>query len=427
MSGSSGFEWGMFSRKALHSIHTSTARINIWHGAVRSGKTISSEVRWLKFIAEAPRKGHLLMVGVTIGTLKDNILDTIEEMVGPENYRYVAGSREVHICGRRILIRGASDEAAEKKIRGLTLAGVYGDEATLWPQNFFKRTLDRMSVNGAKGFYTTNPDSPHHWLKKEYIDREAELNLKSFHFELSDNPNLGQQYLDDLQKEFTGLWYKRFILGLWVVAEGAIFDIFDEDEHVIHSWEEIPGWDHPHPPPFERIVQGVDYGTTNPTAFVLLGLWKGTWYAFAELRHEGSASGGRSRTDAEHSEAMREFLQNGGWAPGSTEIDPSAASFKRQLKNDDFLHRMRDADNDVLDGIRVVARGLSTKKLKIHASLKAMIGEFYSYTWDPKAQEERGEDKPIKKHDHSLDALRYAAMRAIGRPEKKSLKKPRGT
>ncbi len=425
---SSAFEWGRFSKKALRSIYTSNARINLWHGAVRSGKTISSEVRWLKFIAEAPSKGHLLMVGVTIGTLKDNILDTIEEMVGPENYRYVAGSREVYICGRRILIRGASDESSEKKIRGLTLAGVYGDEVTLWPQNFFKRTLDRMSVRGAKGFYTTNPDSPHHWLKTEYIDREAELDLNSYHFELTDNPNLPEDYLENLKKEFVGLWYKRFILGLWVVAEGAIYDIFDEDTHVVQTWDELPGWDSKSsPPPFEKIIQGVDYGTTNPTSFILLGLWKGTWYAFAESRHEGSHAGGRSRTDAEHSRAMREFLAAGGWVPDSTEIDPSAASFKQQLKQDNFLHRIHNADHEVLDGIRVVGRGLSQGTLKIHAGLKAAIGEFYSYTWDPKAQEERGEDKPIKQHDHSLDAIRYAAMRAIGRSRAvKAIRKPKG-
>ena len=373
------------------------------------------------------------MVGVTIGTLKDNILDTIEEMVGPDNYRYVSGSREVYICGRRILIRGASDESSEKKIRGLTLAGCYGDEVTLWPQNFFKRTLDRMSVKGAKGFYTTNPDSPHHWLKKEYIDRHRDsgvaepLNLKQYHFELADNPNLETDYIDDLKREFTGLWYKRFILGLWVVAEGAIYDVFDEDEHTITSWEELPGWDSPEMPDWERTIQGVDYGTTNPTSFVMLGLWKGTWYAFAEHRHEGSSSGAMSLTDQQHSAAMRQFLGNGGWVPDSTEVDPSAASFKAQLKQDGLGGRVRNADHDVLDGIRVVARGLTTGKLKIHVSLKAMIAEFYSYTWDPKAQEERGEDKPIKQMDHSLDALRYAAMRAIGRkPKSNDLTKPRG-
>jgi PBSX family phage terminase large subunit len=418
MSEAAGFEWGLFSEKSLRSIATSTARINLWHGAVRSGKTVSSQVRWLKFIQEAPRGGHLLMVGVTIGTLKDNILDPISEMVGPENYHFSSGSREVYICGRRILIRGASDESSEKKIRGLTLAGVYGDEVTLWPQNFFKRSLDRMSVRGAKGFFTTNPDSPYHWLKTDYIDRERELNMRSYHFELTDNPNLPQEYVEDLKKEFTGLWYKRFIQGLWVVAEGAIYDGFDEDLHVV---DEVP-----HPSQYERIIAGVDYGTYNPTSFLSLGLYKGTWYVFSECRYEGGAGGiQRQRTDAEHSQAMREWIENGGWTPDSIQIDPSAASFKQQLKQDG-LTTIKNADHDVLDGIRVVARALSRGQLKVHRSCTHLIKEFATYVWDPKAQEERGEDKPIKQNDHSLDSLRYAAMKAIGKSKKEVVKKPRG-
>lgn len=418
------FEWGDFSEKALASIATSNARTNVWHGAVRSGKTISSEVRWLKFLAEAPTKGHLLMVGVTIGTLKDNILDTIEEMVGPENYRYSAGSREVHICGRRVLIRGANDEAAEKKIRGLTLAGVYGDEVTLWPQNFFKRCLDRMSVRGAKGFFTTNPDSPYHWLKAEYIDREQELDLNSYHFELKDNPNLPEDYVANLKKEFSGLWYKRFILGLWVVAEGAIYDMFDEAEHVVESWKEVPGWGREERPPFERVVTGIDYGTSNPTAGIYLGLYKGTWYAFAEYRYDAKAIG-RQRSDAQHSAAIREFQQNGGILPDTYVLDPSAASMKIQMKQDGFAP-VRDADNEVLAGINRVQTALTNGVLKVHASCCDLRKEFATYVWDPKAQEKRGEDKPIKQNDHSLDGLRYAVMRVLKKARRDPIKKPRG-
>lgn len=419
------FQWGTFSRKSLDSIATSVARINLWHGAVRSGKTVSSQVRWLKYIQEAPIGGHLLMVGVTIGTLKDNILDPISEMVGPENYRYSSGSREVWICGRRILIRGANDDSAEKKIRGLTLSGVYGDELTLWPQNFFKRCLDRLSVRGAKFFGTTNPDSPYHWLKTDYIDREDELNLQSYHFELADNPNLPNEYVEDLKKEFSGLWYKRFILGLWVVAEGAIYDQFDEDHHVIHSWDEIPFWNSTERPPFDKIVVGVDYGTSNPTSFIALGRYRGVWYAFAESRYDGAAKGKLQRTDQEHSTALQTFMENGGWVPDSIEVDPSAASFKQQLRRDN-VRNIKSADNEVLDGIRTVSRALTKGELVIHSSCVSLIKEFSTYVWDPKAQEERGEDKPIKKNDHSVDALRYGVMKAIGRKLNRNLKKPKG-
>lgn len=420
------FDWGLFSEKALDSIGRSDARMNIWHGAVRSGKTVSSQVRWLKFIREAPKQGHLLMVGVTIGTLKDNILDPISEMVGPENFHYSAGAREVWICGRRCLIRGASDEASEKKIRGLTLAGVYGDELTLWPKNFFKRCLDRLSVRGAKLFGTTNPDSPYHWLKTEYLEREDELDLQSFHFELEDNPNLPEEYVENLKKEFVGLWYKRFILGLWVVAEGAIYDMFDEREHIVNSWTQV--WGREERPPFERVVAGIDHGATNPSAMILLGLYKRVWYAFAEFRHEGQKDGGTTATNEQQSREMRRFLQNQGVVPRYTVLDPSAAAMRAQLKHDGLpgTKEIENADNDVLQGITVVSSALTAGRLKIHHSCKALIKETMTYIWDPDAQEKYGKDKPIKQHDHSLDGLRYATMKAIGRPFLTTYPKPRG-
>ena len=418
------FQWGTFSPKSLHSIQNSNSRINLWHGAVRSSKTVSSQVRWLKYVQQAPIGGHLLMVGVTIGTLKDNILDPISEMIGPENYRYVAGSREVFICGRRILIRGANDEAAEKKIRGLTLAGVYGDELTLWPQNYFKRCLDRLSVRGAKFFGTTNPDSPYHWLKTDYLDREDELNLSAFHFELIDNPNLPEEYVEDLKKEFSGLWYKRFIQGLWVVAEGAIYDMFDEDEHVVNDWREVPGWGLSAMPPWEQVIDGVDYGTSNPTVFIRLGLHKGTWYAFAEHRYDARKNQ-RQKTDAQHSVDYRHHVAASGIVADSIEIDPSAASFRTQLKNDGVMG-LRNADHDVIDGIRVVARGLTTGRFKVHRSCTELLKEFATYVWDEDAALERGLERPIPQNDHSLDATRYGLMRAIGRREKRTREKPSG-
>ena len=417
-----GFQWGIFSPKSLHSIRHSNRRINLWHGAVRSSKTVSSQVRWLKFINEAPPGGQLLMVGVTIGTLKDNILDPIAEMVGPENYHYSAGSREAHICGRRILIRGANDEAAEKKIRGLTLSGVYGDELTLWPETFFKRCLDRLSVPGAKLFGTTNPDSPYHWLKTEYLDRESELDLAAFHFELDDNPNLPTHYLENIKREFTGLWYKRFIQGLWVVAEGAAFDQFDPDLHCISDWSQVPNWNRPERPPFEKTIVGIDYGTSNPTAFIALGLFEGVWYAFAEYRHEGSKAR-RQHTDGEHSEALQQFLFEQQIVPNSIQLDPSAASFRAQLRSDG-VRRVRPADNEVLDGIRVVSHGLTSGKLVIHVSCQGLIKDCNTYAWDPDKQE-KGEDVPLKKNDHSIDGCRYAAIAAIGRPSTRNLPKPK--
>src|SRR5690606_4293976 len=137
--------------------------------------------------------------------------------------------------------------------RGMTLAGAYGDEVTLWPESFFTMLLSRLSVPGAQFFGTTNPDSPGHWLKKRYLDRADELSLRRFRFTLADNPALDPAYVEALKREYTGLWYRRYILGEWVAAEGAIYDMFDPDRHVARELPEILHW-----------WVGVDYGTTNP-------------------------------------------------------------------------------------------------------------------------------------------------------------------
>ena len=442
-----GFEWKPFSEKQLMSVATSNARSNIWHGAVRSGKTIGSIIRWLKFIQEMRHaKGQFLMTGVTIGTLKDNILDPIEEMVGPENFHYSSGSREVYICGIKCLIRGASDEAAEKKIRGITLKGHYGDELTLWPKNYYRRGMDRLSVQGAKFFGTTNPDSPYHWLKTDYLEKalytgSGEMDLLEYHFELEDNLGLPEDYVENLKKEFTGLWFKRFILGLWVVADGAIYDMFDENAHTISDWASVPGWGRPERPPFEKVIAGIDHGASNPTAMILTGHFQGKWYAFAEHRHEGQANGGISATNHEHYQNHKRFLENGGYLPGMnpgainpivpryTLLDPAAAAYRTELKRHGWpgTKEVENAENDVLQGIQVVSTALASGQLVVHTSCTQLIKEFMTYIWDPKAVEEQGRDKPVKLHDHSLDALRYALMKAIGRKRGVgAVKKPKG-
>jgi len=240
-----------FSPKQINSLVNSTARINIWEGAVRSGKTFVSIIRWLSFLANwEGQNQNFLMVGKTERTLKQNILDPIQDLVGEKNFKLSRGTGEVYIYGIRCYIVGANDERAEGKIRGLTLAGAYCDEITLYPESFFKMLLSRLSVPGAKLFGTTNPDSPFHWLKTDYLDREGELDLKRFHFVLDDNPNLPPEYVENLKKEYTGVWYKRFILGEWVLAEGLVYDMFNPDKHFVEA-------------PKDGYIQywvGIDYG-----------------------------------------------------------------------------------------------------------------------------------------------------------------------
>lgn len=401
------------SPKQHLSMVQSTARINIWTGAIRSGKTISSLLRWLQFVAnEAPQSGILFMVGQTLQTIQRNLLDPLADpaIYGPlaRYVHYTPGADFAWIMGRKVALVGATDVKAFKRIRGATSAGAYVDELTLLPPNFLTELLGRMSLKGAKLFGTTNPDGPAHWLKVEYIDRARELGIRHFTFTLDDNPSLDPEYVESIKREHSGLWYQRLILGKWVAAEGVVYDAWSPDAHIVKDMPRIDRW----------FSVGLDYGTTNPLDAVLLG--RGTdehgvtrIYAGSEWRHDPKVAKIRL-TDAQHSSNLQEWLQQTPREDGSGDrgvrpdficIDPSAASFTEQLLAD-RVPGLAPADNHVLDGIRTVSSLIATDRLRVHESCKPLISELSSYSWDDKATE-KGEDKPLKVADHAVDALRY--------------------
>ena len=391
------FAWGPLSPKQLDCIYNSSARLNLLYGAVRSGKTIATIIAWLAFILNAP-SGDLLMAGKTERTLVRNVLNIVHLIVGDKHYRINRGEGEATIFGRRVYIVGANDERSEGKIRGLTLAGAYCDELSLFPESFFAMLLSRLSVPGAKLLGTTNPDSPYHWLKVKYIDRAHLLNMKTFHFRIEDNLTLSQEYIESLKKEYTGVWYQRFIEGRWVMAEGMIYDMYDPLLHVTKTLPEM-----------KRYWVGVDYGTSNATVFLLVGLGNDNkLYVVDEYRHEAGEGLERSKTDAQYAMDFVNWL--GDRRPEWIFIDPSAKSFRLELWNMrrqyPALFRVAPANNEVLDGIRRTASLLNAQKLLIHENAKGLQKELSSYVWDEKAQE-RGEDKPLKLNDHGPDALRY--------------------
>lgn len=385
------FQFGKFSDKAVQSILESTASINIWEGSVRSGKTISSIVRWIEYVKTAP-SGKLVMIGKTERTLKRNILDLLTDIVGEKNFKYNRGLGEATLYGRIIDIVGANDERAESKIRGATYAGAYCDEITLYPESFFKMLRTRFSVLGAKLFGTTNPDSPFHWFKTGYIDRQEEIDIKVFHFTLDDNQNNPAEYIENLKKEYTGLWYQRFILGLWVLAEGVIYSCFNSNKHVIKK-KDLPE-------KFDREFITIDYGTNNPCVFLHVGVKAGIYYVIKEYYWNGKEKG--QKTNGQYAKDLKLFME--GTNARIVIIDPSALSFKTELRQLGIA--TTDAENEVLEGIRVTSTFLNNDKILIVDSCINLIKEFGNYVWDEKAAK-RGEDKPIKAFDHALDALRY--------------------
>jgi phage terminase large subunit len=430
----------VLSPKQRHTLTDSTARINLWTGAIRSGKTISSLLRWLQYVAnEAPKSGELFMVGQTLQTLERNLLAPLQDpaIFGPlaRHTHYTPGASVCIIMGRRVALVGATDVKAFRRIRGATGAGAYVDEVSLLPANFLTELLGRLSLRGAKLFGTTNPDGPAHWLKAEFLDQPDRFNrdpetgatvagLRHYTFTLDDNPSLDPDYVRAIKAEHSGVWYRRLILGEWVAAEGVVYDSWSPDRHVVATLPKIDRW----------LAVGLDYGTTNPLDAILLG--RGTepdpdtgapvtrLYAAREHRHDPKVAKVRL-SDAEHSERLRHWLTEVPREDGTAEhgvrpdfmvVDPSAASFIEQLLHD-RVHGITPADNSVLDGIRTVSSLLALDRLRVHESCRPLISELASYSWDDKATE-AGEDKPLKVADHAVDALRYGihTTQALWRP-----------
>lgn len=395
------------SAKQIRAFRESTAPVNIAEGAVRSGKTVVWLLRWLDYVATAPRRGELTIIGKTLQTAYRNVLAPLmdPEFVGStvaRSVEYTPGAAMCTILGRRIHVIGGNDAKAEPKIRGLTGAGSLVEELTTLPEDFFNQLVARQSVPGAQVFASTNPDSPAHWVRTKWL--HGNPNVRSWHFTLDDNPFLTVAFINQLKSSYSGLWFRRFILGEWVAAEGAIYDMLDHDRHIV-----TPGRI---PPIVDWLVSSVDYGTSNPFHAVLIGRGDDhRLYVTAEYRYD-SRTAQRQLTDAKYSAAFRQFLATApiprtelaGVRPRYIVVDPSAASFRVQLNEDGIASYA--ADNDVLDGIRTVSNVLGSDRLRISATCRHLIDEMSGYSWDPKAQK-IGEDKPIKAADHGPDALRY--------------------
>lgn len=370
------------------------AFINIADGAVRSGKTFASIYGFTQFALENP-KGDLVITGRTERTIKRNVISPMIEMLGTKRVKHVQGAGEVYLAGRKIYLIGANDESAEAKMRGFTAIGGYCNELTLQPEAVFTQLIDRCSLRGARIYGDTNPDSPYHWLNTEFLENEEALrcgDVRRTKFLLTDNPSIPQEYIDRLHRLHSGVWLKRMVYGMWVAAEGAVYGNFDPDGPMVV--DKLPK-------DFDLYRVGADYGTSNPTCFLLLAREPMTqsWYVIKEYYYD-SKKAGRQKTDAEYSEDFREFID--GYDVATSDIDPSAASFKRQLKNDG-VEGVKSADNAVLDGIRRVDMAINASRLFIHSDCRQLIKSLSVYAWDPKAQE-KGEDAPLKINDHCFVA-----------------------
>lgn len=309
----------------------------------------------------------------------DNLVEIKRK--GKANYFYVFGGK---------------DESSQDLIQGITLAGLFCDEVALMPESFVNQATARCSVEGSKFWFNCNPAGPYHWFKINWIDKAEEKALVYLHFTMDDNLSLSEEIKGRYCKQYAGVFYRRYVLGLWQMAEGVIYDMFDKTKHV----KKVK--DFSHALTNSPCYISVDYGTQNATVFLLWNKGSdGKWYCIREYYYSGKDKE-KQKTDEQYVRDIKAFI--GDAKVKAVIVDPSAASFIAALREAGLP--VIKAKNDVLDGIRTVARMLNTGMLVFSDECKKTCREFASYVWDEKASA-RGEDKPIKQFDHCMDAARY--------------------
>lgn len=364
-------------------------------GAIRSGKTLCMSLSYVLWAMATFNQQNFGMAGKTIGSFRRNVLFWLKLMLKSRGYSVVDHRSDNLIVVSKgdtqnfFYIFGGKDERSQDLIQGITLAGMFFDEVALMPESFVNQATGRCSVTGSKFWFNCNPNSPRHWFKVNWIDKCDEKHIIYLHFTMDDNLSLSEQIKERYRSMYVGVFFKRYILGLWCVAEGLVYSMFDEEKHV--SDEHMSG-------ALEYIVS-IDYGTVNPFS---AGLW-----AFdgknsqreAELYYNSREAGKRVDDEAYY-KMLKELI--GDRKISCIIIDPSAASFIEVIKKYGE-YTVKKADNDVLDGIRVVTTMLNKGLLKIYKDCTSCINEFGLYCWD----EEKNNDTVIKENDHAMDDTRY--------------------
>lgn len=375
----------------------------ICDGSVRSGKTVSMTVGFVLWSMCTFSGEKFAICGKTIESLRRNIVLNLRDWLPPElDIAERRGDNELTIsdgAGREntYFLFGGRDESSYMLIQGVTLAGVLLDEAALMPRSFVEQALARCSVEGSKFWFNCNPEGPEHWFYKNWLadGKPEERNALHLHFTMEDNPSLSARVRARYERQFSGVFYDRYVRGLWAVAEGLIYTMFRRDFHVVP----------PVPRPYERYYISVDYGTVNPTSMGLWGRAAGKWYRVREYYHD-SRREGRQHTDEEYYAQLEKLA--GDLPIRAVITDPSAASFLEVIRRRGRF-RAEKASNAVLDGIRNVAARLQSGDIFFNSCCVDCIREFGLYRWDETA----AGDRPIKENDHAMDDTRYFVHRVF--------------
>ena len=388
-------------------------------GAIRSGKSLSMSFSFIIWAMECFNGQQFAMCGKSVGSFRRNVLVWLKLMLRGRGYKlYDKRSDNLVIVSKgkvenTFYIFGGRDERSQDFVQGATFAGVFLDEVALMPESFVNQVTGRCSVDGSKMWFNCNPSFPSHWFKTEWIDRANEKNFLYLHFTMDDNLSLSEKIKARYKSMYAGVFYKRYILGLWALAEGIIYPMYQE------AIENPPdGYN-----PIDQRVS-VDYGTMNAFGALLWGKHENIWYATNGYYYSGRDTG-ITKTDEEYADALDKLVepimlereqryikeQRLGYYPTFTPIkvivDPSAASFitvLRKRKHGQFhWYKVIPADNAVIDGIRETATAMQKGYIKISPSIEEWRKEAEGYVWDEKS----GDDKPLKVNDHYMDSTRY--------------------
>lgn len=382
-------------------------RINLLEGSVRSGKTWISLVLWAFWVGTMPKDGNYLMVAKTLTSLRRNCLDLLQDLVGSKNFTYSLSKKEGHLFGRLIYLEGVNDARAESKIRGMTLQGAYCDELTLFTEDFFSMLLSRLSCPGAKLIATTNPDSPMHWLKVKYIDRADKLDMMVMPFLIDDNTFLDSEYAANLKNEYVGVFYDRFILGLWKTADGLIYRQFADkpEKWMVDTVDKNK---------IDFVSIGVDFGGNRSlTTFVATAVMRD--FSGLTVLRDYHIKGRKGEIDAER--VAREWvsfvckLQEDypgvyiKYAFADNAEQYLVATLKKASLNANLGLKLGDSDkNPIVQRIICANTLLSQNRLHFLRDCTLIRAGLETAVWDSKAAE-RGEDKRLDNFSSDIDIL----------------------
>lgn len=386
----------LLSQKQTEFVRYGNRRWNFKGGATRSGKTYL-DFKWIipiRIRERIGKDGLAVILGVTKSTIERNVLEPMRNLYGDELVGTISSDNTAWIFGEKCYCLGAEKVSQVSKIRGASIKYCYGDEVADWSEEVFALLKSRLDKEYSCFDGTYNPQYPNHWLKK-FLESDADIFSQTY--TIDDNPFLPPAFVENLKKEYAGtVFYDRYILGRWTLAEGLVYPMFSKEANVT---SETGG--------AGKYYISCDYGTQNPTVFCLWRMDKGRAVMEKEFYHSGRATN-RQKTDEEYYQDLERFAD--GYNVERIVIDPSAASFSECIRRHGKFAVWK-ANNDVLDGIRLTAACIKSGRIKFHESCTHAFDEFGLYSWDKDA----AEDKVIKENDHVLDAVRYFVMTVLRR------------